>query len=234
VIVGGEFILNHMRVPLDLDLPDFHGRLSGRPEGGLAGHISFEPGRLKMGTAPELPFGTEVDVAVHRGVLDVQGGRAVAENTNLAYRGRIRLSGRPQGQLSLKGPVDLAVFEKHVFRFRLGLAGAAQWDGLLSIDGSRLRIEGCVVGVGGDFMGVAVFVFAGWLSYDGTDGLVMRDLDLDALGGSARFAVDVPPSTSPARPRPRPGARGGRRGFCGCSSAGVTCVSAPLPPARST
>ena len=34
VIVGGEFVLNHERVPLDLDLPDFRGRLAGRPEGG--------------------------------------------------------------------------------------------------------------------------------------------------------------------------------------------------------
>jgi hypothetical protein len=196
VIVGGEFILNHERVPLDLDLPNFHGRLASRPEGGLAGHISFEPGWLKMGTAPELPFGTEVDVVVRRGVVDVEGARVVAEKTNLAYRGRIRLSGRPQGQLSLEGPVDLAVLEKHVFRSTLGLAGAAQWNGLLSIDGSRLRIEGRVEGTGGAFMGVAVPRFASWLSYDGTDGLVMRDLDLDALGGSAWLAIDVPPTAT--------------------------------------
>ncbi len=196
VIVGGEFVLNHVRVPLDLDLPDFHGRLSDRPEGGLAGHISFEPGRLKMGTAPELPIGTEIDVVVHRGVVDVQGARLVAEKTNLAYRGRIRLSGRPQGQLSLEGAVDLAVLEKHVFRSGLGLAGDAQWSGLLSIDGSRLRIEGRMAGTGGAFMGIAVPRFAGWLSYDGTDGLVMRDLDVDALGGSARLAVDVPPTAT--------------------------------------
>jgi hypothetical protein len=196
VIVGGEFILNHERVPLDLDLPNFHGRLASRPEGGLAGHISFEPGWLKMGTAPELPFGTEVDVVVRRGVVDVEGARVVAEKTNLAYRGRIRLLGRPQGQLSLEGPVDLAVLEKHVFRSTLGLAGAAQWNGLLSIDGSRLRIEGRVEGTGGAFMGVAVPRFASWLSYDGTDGLVMRDLDLDALGGSAWLAIDVPPTAT--------------------------------------
>jgi autotransporter translocation and assembly factor TamB len=196
VIVGGEFVLNHQRVPLDLDLPDFHGRLVGRPEGGLAGHISFAPGRLQMGRAPELPFGTEIDVIVHRGVVDIQGARAVAEKTNLAYRGRIRLSGRPQGQLSLAGPVDLAVLERHVFRTTLGLAGDAQWNGLLSIDGSRLRIEGRIEGTAGAFMGVAVPRFAGWLSYDGTSGLVMRDLDLGALGGSARLAIDVPPTAT--------------------------------------
>jgi hypothetical protein len=196
VIVGGEFLLNHERVPLDLDLPDFHGRLVSRPEGGLAGHVSFEPGRLKMGAAPELPVGTEIDVVVHRGVLDVQGARVVAENTNLAYRGRIRLSGRPQGQLRLVGSADLAVLEKHVFRSGLGFAGTARWDGVLSIDGSRLRIEGRLEGTDGAFMGVAVPRFASWLSYDGTAGLVMRDLDMDALGGSARLAIDVPPTAT--------------------------------------
>ena len=130
VLVGGEFQLDHARVPLDLDLPDFRGRLSGRPEGGLVGRLSFRPGRLRMGDAPELPVGTEIDVVVHRGVVDVQGARLVAEKTNLAYRGRIRLGGRPQGQLSLDGPVDLAVLEKHVFRTGLGLHGAASWSGL--------------------------------------------------------------------------------------------------------
>jgi hypothetical protein len=128
--------------------------------------------------------------------VDVQGARLVAEKTNLAYHGRIRLPGRPQGQLSLEGPVDLAVLERHVFRSGLGFEGAAHWDGLLSIDGSRLRIEGRMEGTGGAFRGVAVPRFDGWLSYDGTAGLVMRDLDLDALGGSARLAIDVPPTAT--------------------------------------
>jgi hypothetical protein len=196
VIVGGEFVLNHERVPLDLDLPDFRGRLEGRPEGGIAGHVSFGPGHLKMGVAPELPVGTEIDVVVHQGVVDVQGARLVAEKTNLTYHGRIRLAGRPQGQFSLEGLVDLAVLEKHVFRSGLGFEGAARWNGLLSVDGSRLRIEGRMEGTGGACRGVAVPRFAGWLSYDGTSGLVMRDLDVEAFGGGARLAIDVPPAAT--------------------------------------
>ena len=54
MIVGGEFQLDHERVPLDLDLPEFKGRLQGRAEGGVEGHLSFEPGRLRVGSAPEL------------------------------------------------------------------------------------------------------------------------------------------------------------------------------------
>jgi hypothetical protein len=196
VIVGGEFTLNHTRVPLDLDLPDFHGRLAGRPEGGVKGHVSFGPGELKFSDAPPMSLGTEIDVIVRQGVITVEGARLVAEKTNLAYYGRIRLPGRPQGQLTFQGPVDLAFLERHVFRSGLGFAGTAGWKGLLSIDGSRLRIEGRMEGKDATFMNVAVSRFAGWLSYDGTNGLVMRDLDMDAFGGSARLAIDIPPTAT--------------------------------------
>ena len=199
VIAGGEFVLNHERVPLDLDLPRFDGRLAGRPEGGVAGHVSFGPGALRFGGGPELPLGTEIDLVIHRGLLTVLGARITGEKTNLAYRGRLRLAGRPQGQFTLEGPVDLAVLERHIFRAGLGLGGTANWKGLLSVDGSRLRIEGRANGTGGAFRGMAVSRFASWLSYDGVSGLVMRDLDVDALGGSAFLALDVPP-TKTGRP----------------------------------
>ena len=71
-------------------------------------------------------MGTEIDVIVNRGVVDVQGARLFADNINLAYQGRIRLTGRPQGQFTLEGPVDLAVLERHVFRSGLGFAGRAR------------------------------------------------------------------------------------------------------------
>ncbi len=195
VLVGGEFELNHARVPLDLDLPDFNGRLSSRPQGGLAGRLSFRPGRLRVGDAPELPIGTEIDLLLDRGVLTVEGARLQAEGTNVAYSGRLWLSGRPQGQLRLAGDVDLALLERHVFRSGLGLSGRARWSGLLSVDGSRLRIEGRTDGVGGAFMGQPVPRFAGRVSYDGTSGLVLRDLTVSALGGGATLEVDVPPAS---------------------------------------
>ncbi len=195
VIVGGEFILDHARVPLDLDLPDFRGRLTDRPGEGLAGHLSFQPGRLKMGDAPALPVGTEIDLAFRRGALIVEGARLFAENTDVSYYGRLRLSGRPQGQLWLDGPIDLAVLERHVFRSGLGFSGAARWSGLLSIDGSRLRIEGRMQGAEGRFMGVAVEHFSTALSYDGSSGLTLRSLDVAALGGTGQLAIDVPPAS---------------------------------------
>ena len=196
VLVGGEFILDHNRVPLDLDLPDFHGRLTSRREGGLAGHFSFRPGWLQIGSAPALPIGTEIDMVFHRGLLTVAGARLRAEGTDLTYHGRLSFSGRPQGQLQLEGAIDLAVLERHVFRSGLGFAGAAHWNGLLSIDGSRLRIEGRMSGTNGRFMGVAVPRFAGALSYDGSRGIAIEDLDVSALDGAGRLAIDVPPSSS--------------------------------------
>jgi len=196
IVVGGEFQLDHARVPLELDLPDFRGRLQARREGGLFGRLSFRPGRLRVGDAPELPVGTEIDLLLDRGLLSVEGARLTAENTDLAYTGRLRLSGRPQGQLRLDGSVDLALLERHVFRSGLGFAGRARWGGLLSIDGSRLRIEGRMDGMGGSFMGRAVSRFATNLSYDGTSGLVLRDLALAALSGTGTLDVDVPPGSS--------------------------------------
>ena len=113
--------------------------------------------------------------------------------------GRLRLSGRPQGQFSLEGPVDLALLERHILRSGLGLSGTANWNGILSVDGSRLRIEGRAHGTGGTFRGSPLGSFATWLSYDGTSGLVMRDIEAQALGGSASLALDVPP-TKTGRP----------------------------------
>ncbi len=196
VLVDGEFLLEHARVPLEIDLPGFRGRLASRREGGLAGHFSFRPGWLRIGSAPAVPVGTEIDMVFHRGTLTVAGARLLAESTNVTYHGRLRFSGRPQGQLQMEGAVDLAVLERHVFRSGLGFAGATHWNGLLSIDGSRLRIEGRMSGANGRFMGVAVPRFAGALAYDGSNGVVIRDLHLQTLGGTGQLAIDVPPASS--------------------------------------
>ena len=196
VVVGGEFSLNHQRVPLELDLPDFRGRLAALPGGGLAGHLAFRPGQLQMPPAPELPVGTDVDLRFERGMLTVESGRLYAQNTDLVYNGRLRLIGRPQGQLKLDGAVDLAVLERHVFRSGLGFEGRARWGGLLSVDGSRLRIEGRMDGEAGRFMAQAVPRFATLLTYDGTSGLQLRELALTALGGSGQLGIAVPPGSS--------------------------------------
>jgi translocation and assembly module TamB len=201
VIQGGEFRLDHDRVPLDVDLPDFRGRLQGRPGGGLQGRVSFGPGPLRFGTAPELPIGTDIDLSFHRGLLTVESARLYGEGTDLAYTGRLRFSGRPQGQFNLKGPVDLRLLDKHVLRSGFGLEGATRFDGVLSVDGSRLRIEGRMEGTVGRFLGEDVPRYAGEVSYDGPSGLRLRGLDVDSLGGRGVLDVDVPPAPRPVRIR---------------------------------
>lgn len=191
VIQRGEFVLDHERVPLDLDLPEFHGRLVAQGDRGLAGHLSFRPGELRFGSGPPLFLGTEVDLRFHQGQLTVDGGRVFTEGTDLGYQGRLRLGGRPQGQFNLDGAVDLAILERHVMRSGLGFQGAARWDGVLSVDGSRLRIDGRVSGTGGSFMGVAVPRFAGRVAYDGS-GLRARELQVESLGGRGLLDIDVP------------------------------------------
>jgi autotransporter translocation and assembly factor TamB len=198
VIQGGEFVLNHDRVPLDLDLPEFHGRLGDERGQGLRGHMSFRPGELRFGSAPNLPLGTEMDVRFKEGLLTVEAGRLYTTGTDLGYQGRLRLSNRPQGQFSLSGPVDLAILEKHVMRSGLGFEGAGRWNGVLAVDGSRLRIEGRMDGTAGAFLGVAVPRFAGRVAYDG-NGLRIRELDLESLGGQGRLDIDVPAGPSGTR-----------------------------------
>jgi len=195
VIQGGEFVLNHERVPLDLDLPEFHGRLVEEANRGLAGHVSFRPGDLRFGAAPPLLLGTEIDLRFNQGQLMVDAGRIYAEGTDLGYQGRLRLGARPQGQFNLRGPVDLAVLERHVMRSGLRFEGVGRWDGVLSVDGSRLRIEGRMEGTNGAFMGFPVPRFEGRVTYDG-NGLRVRDLDVESLGGRARLDLDVPPGPS--------------------------------------
>ncbi len=199
VIQGGEFRLDHDRVPLDLDLPGFHGRLQGRPGGGLQGHVSFGPGPLRFGNAPELPIGTEIDLSFYRGQLTVDAARLYGEGTDLTYTGRLRFSGRPQGQFNLEGQVDLRLLERHVLRSGLGLEGASRFDGVLSVDGSRLRIEGRMEGTAGRFLGVDVPRYASDVAYDGPSGLRLRGLELESLGGRATLEVDVPPSPRSVR-----------------------------------
>src|SRR5262249_21136999 len=119
--------------------------------------------------------------------------------TDLAYTGRLRFSGRPQGQFNLKGPVDLRLIEKHVIRSGLGLEGASRFDGVLSVDGSRLRIEGRMDGTVGRFLGVDVPRYAGDVSYDGPSGLRLRGLAVESLGGTGTLDVEVPPAPRPVR-----------------------------------
>ncbi len=212
---GGRRVHPRARPGPARDRPARLPRPTGGPPRGRAGGALLVPARLaeaRLG-APPIPVGTEIDMVFHRGVLTVAGARLRAENTNVTYHGRLRFSGRPQGQLQLEGAIDLAVLERHIFRSGLGFAGAAHWNGLLSIDGSRLRIEGRMSGTNGRFMGVAVPRFAGALAYDGPNGVVIKDAG--RLGArrlraarDRRAALVEPPSD----PDPRLAARRRRRG----------------------
>src|SRR6185295_11686720 len=53
--------VNHERVPLDLELPEFNGRLDGSG-GDLRGRVSFGPGVIRFGQNPSLPFSLDADL----------------------------------------------------------------------------------------------------------------------------------------------------------------------------
>src|SRR5262245_32391404 len=151
VIEGGLFELDHRRVPLDLDLPDFRGRLSARAEGALAGSLAFGPGAVRFGDNPELDVATDIELRLEGSLLTVETAHLRAERTDLVYEGQMRIAARPRGTFTLRGPLDLAVLDRHVMRTGFGIQGRARFDGRVWVDGSRLRLRGELDGHEGVF-----------------------------------------------------------------------------------
>ena len=196
-IAGGAFVLNHARVPLDLELPDFEGRLSARRRGALAGSVSFGPGPLRFGSAAPLPIQTSMELLVEGPLLTVESARLRSERTDLSYTGQLRLGSPPTGQFELEGAVDLDELDRHVMRTGFGIAGRARWNGTLKVVGSRLGIDGRMTGSDGVFDRVPVPRFDGQIGYDG-DGVHIRDLQVEALDGGGRLDIEIPPGRSVA------------------------------------
>lgn len=197
VIEDGEFLLDHRRVPLALDLPDFRGRLASRIAGSLGGELSFGPGRLRFGSNPELSLATQMEIRLEGPLLTVERARLQAQGTELAYEGQLHLASRPRGEFSLAGAVDLALLDRHVMRTGLGIKGAARWEGRAWVDGSRLRLAGKLAGSDGEFDGVPVPRFEGRLAWD-DKGVHLRELQVEALSGSGLLNIEIPPGLSVA------------------------------------
>lgn len=197
VIDDGAFELDHRRVPLQLDLPDFRGRMAARIAGALAGSLGFGPGRLRFGENPELPLATEMELRLEGPLLTVERARLHAERVDLVYEGQLRLASRPRGVFELKGAVDLEVLDRHLMRTGFGIKGAASWDGRVWVDGSRLRLKGRLLGRDGEFDRVPVKAFKGDVGWD-EHGVHLAGLDVEAFGGAGRLDVEVPPGASVA------------------------------------
>lgn len=197
-IRDGAFVLNHRRVPLELDLPDFRGRLAARRAGILGGGLSFGPGTLRFGDAAPFRISTEMEVILDGSHLEVTSGHVRAEGTDVAYHGSIRIAAHPLGEFDLNGRVDLAMLDRHVIRSSFGIQGDGHYKGRLAVDGSRLRLSGRLTGTRGEFDRVAIPTYQGEVGYDG-EGLHIRDLAVTALGGSGLVDLEIPPGPAVAR-----------------------------------
>lgn len=200
VVEDGEVVLDHERVPLRLDLPDFRGRLTGLEGRALTGHIAFGPGGARFGSAAVLPLETEMDLSLEGLVLSVTSARLRAQGTDLTYRGQIRFGTRLTGDFVVRGPTDLEVVERYVLQTGFGLRGAAHYDGAVSLEGPRLRLSGRVEGTGGRFQGVPVPRFAGDVAWDRL-GVRIKDLAITAFDGEGLLDVEVPPGSGQAHLR---------------------------------
>ena len=122
--------------------------------------------------------------------------------------------GRPQGQLSARGPGRPRGARAPRVPLRPRLRGRGALGGAALDRRLAAAHRGAHAGRRtARFMGVSVPRFASWLSYDGTSGLVMRDLDVETLGGTGA-ARDRRAAHRDAAPRldPRAHAGGRRRG----------------------
>lgn len=188
-----DFHLDHRRVPLNLDLPDFDGRLFQRRGGVLAGRLAFKPGMLQFGTGPPLQVGTDMQVSVEKGELIVEKAKlqTADKRLDLEYTGRITLARRPLGRFQLQGPVDMEVLERHVMRTGFGIRGAGHWDGTLEVEGPRLRLDGKLSGSAGTFDDEPIPRFALHVRMDET-GIHLRDIDVLAFGGQGLLQIEIP------------------------------------------
>jgi translocation and assembly module TamB len=191
-IQGGELLINHERVPLDLELPDFRSRLLGRRAGALGGSLAFGPGPLRIGTKPPLPISVELQVLLEGRFLTVEQARLTADKTDLAFAGKIEIQSRPVGAFALTGPVDLAVLDRHLMGTGFGLKGDARFQGEVTVEGSRLRLHGRFAGNRGEFDGVPVPTFSSQIAWN-EKGVRLSGLEVTALGGSGSLDLEVPP-----------------------------------------
>ncbi|MFI5182759.1 MAG: translocation/assembly module TamB domain-containing protein [Vicinamibacteria bacterium] len=194
----GDLLLNHERIPLDLDLPAFRGRLALQRAGSLGGALAFGPGEARFGEGPPLSMGTEMDLILDGSNVTVTAAHLTARGTDLAYSGRLSLASPLHGEMTLAGVADLGVLDQYVARTGLDLRGSGRFEGRLAIESSRFAVEGAIEGRDGSFRGVGVPRFAGRVAWS-DEMLRIRDLDVSVLGGTARLDVDVPGKRGQAR-----------------------------------
>ena len=197
VVEGGELWVNHQRVPLDLDLPAFEGRLVQRGPGILGGRLAFGPGDARFGKAPPLALSTTMDIAVRDGLVSIESARLHGPQTDLVYRGQLRFVPTIRADLELSGALDLGIVDRHVLATGFDLEGAAHFQGWARLEGSRVRLGGRLSGIGGRFDGIDVPRYAGDVAWD-AEGVHLQKFGADFLGGSGVFDVDVPPKPSEA------------------------------------
>jgi hypothetical protein len=193
VLDDGLFVLDHKRVPLELDLPDFEARLAQGRAGALLGQISFGTGRLRFGENPEFPIGTAIDVRIEGPELYVQEGHLRAPGTDLRYTGQIRIQAQPVGRFNLDGPISLALLDEHLMRTGFGIRSEqGRFKGIVTVNGSQLGVQGELSGSNGEFDAVPVERFRGDIRWD-REGVHLTDLELQTLGGSGVVDLVVPP-----------------------------------------
>ena len=195
LIEGGELWVNHERVPLDLDLPSFEGRLARARPGSSAGASPLAPATRASARRRPCSLSTTMDVAFRDGIFSIESARLHGPRTDLVYRGQLHLVPRLRADLELSGALDLGIVDRHVLVTDFGLEGAAHFQGWARLEGSRVRLGGRLSGTDGKFDGIDVPRYTGDVGWD-AQGVHLRKFAATFLDGTGVFDVDVPPAPS--------------------------------------
>jgi autotransporter translocation and assembly factor TamB len=197
-IEGGALFLNHQRVPLEADVRDLEGHFRAKRGGVLQGNLSLKPGRVRFGSAPELPVTTDLELELDGALVTVKDAHVRAEGSDLAYHGTLDLRGQPEARLSVNGKLDLGVLDRHVLQSGFAMQGSAHYEGTVAMVLDQVKLKGRLTGVAGSFRGVAVRRFEVELERD-ERGVRLHQLEVSTLGGAARLEIEVPRESGPAR-----------------------------------
>jgi len=192
VVSKGQLLINGQKVPLDLDWPNFEASLTADAKNALKGDLSAGPGPMRFGDLPSQDTGFDLGVRFADSTLMIDRGSFTGGGgTRLLVGGRLDLHKQPLGELRLTGPFDLETFDQRVIATGLHLKGVAQTRATLSINGEKLGLIASLKGQHGSYDSIPIDSFATNLEWDGSN-LVLKDLNLEALGGKAALNVTVP------------------------------------------
>jgi translocation and assembly module TamB len=142
-VIGGEFLFNETRVPLNLDLKSFVAELiSIGPANRFRGRLACRTGSLALPGGVSFPFRLSAGFDLGGGRLHLDNFRLTGPFGNLTGGGEIPHLSKPEISLLVAGRVDTEKLEQ-IFHLTIPFHGGADIDAHLTAGGGeRFHVAG--------------------------------------------------------------------------------------------